>query len=87
MGILDAMDAKEQGAALFVEQPELLLAAVWHVAAKQFPDDRDTQREFVNAYSAARTRRDEYRKEKRDAATPPVSNASTKGDGTDPDAA
>ena len=57
------MDAKEQGAALFEAQPELLAAAVWREAAKHY-SDIDTQREFVNAYIAARLRRDEYHREK-----------------------
>lgn len=65
MSLLDAMDAKEQGAALFEAQPELLAPAVWREATKHFPDI-DTQREFVNAYIAARLRRDEYRREKKD---------------------
>ena len=62
MGLLDAMDAKEQGYALFEQQPELLAAAVWQHASKHFPDI-DTQREFVNAYISARLRRDEHRRE------------------------
>lgn len=62
MGLLDAMDAKEQGAALFEAAPELLAAAVWREAAKHFPDI-DTQREFVNAYISARRRYDEFRQE------------------------
>ena len=56
-------DAADQGHALFEREPELLVAAVWHVAAKHYPD-RETQMEFVNAYITARRRRDEYRKEK-----------------------
>ena len=63
MSLLDAMDAKEQGAALFENEPELLVAAVWHVAAKHY-SDRDTQMEFVNAYITARRHHDEYRREK-----------------------
>jgi len=63
MSLLDAMDAKEQGYALFEQQPELLAAAVWREATKHF-SDIDTQREFVNAYIAARLRRDEHRREK-----------------------
>jgi hypothetical protein len=65
MSLLDAMDAKEQGAVLFEAQPELLAAAVWHEAAKHYKEI-DAQREFVNAYISARLRRDEYRREKED---------------------
>jgi hypothetical protein len=65
MSLLDAMDAKEQGAALFEQEPELLAPAVWREAAKHYPEI-DTQREFVNAYISARRRRDEYQREKAD---------------------
>jgi len=65
VSLLDAMDAKEQGAELFTREPELLAPAVWREASKHFPDI-DTQREFVNAYISARRRRDEHRREKAD---------------------
>lgn len=62
MSLLDAMDAKEQGYALFEKDPELLAPAVWREAAKHY-QNIDTQREFVNAYISARLRRDEHRRE------------------------
>jgi len=65
LSLLDAMDAKEQGFALFEQDPELLAPAVWREASKHYPDI-DTQREFVNAYISARLRRDEQVREKRD---------------------
>lgn len=55
-------DAESEGWALFRAQPELLLAAVWHVAAKHFPDRYD-QIEFVNGYVNARRQYDEKRRE------------------------
>ena len=56
-------DVVDQAVALFEREPELLVAAVWHVAAKHY-QDRETQMDFVNAYITARKRRDEYRREK-----------------------
>ena len=52
-------DAEEAGAEFFESEPELLVAAVWHVAAKRYADDLDTQRQFVNGYVTARRHRDE----------------------------
>jgi hypothetical protein len=56
-------EAFDAGSEYFKSDPELLLAAVWHVAAKQFPNFED-QKEFINGYTAARTRRDAYHGEK-----------------------
>lgn len=58
-------EAEEKGMEFFETEPELLVAAVWHVAAKQYPE-LDIQREFVNGYITARRRRDEYQQEKRE---------------------
>ena len=58
-------DAEEQGAVFFVDEPELLVAAVWHVAAKRYPE-LDNQREFVNGYITARRHRDEYQQERKE---------------------
>ena len=59
------MNAEDEGYALFKAEPELLVAAVWHVAAKQFPE-REDQFNFVNAYITARRRADERRREDRE---------------------
>ena len=61
-------NAEDEGWALFRAQPELLVAAVWHEAAKHYPSI-DDQREFVNGYINARRRADEKRKEDSDETT------------------
>jgi hypothetical protein len=61
-------DAFDKGSDLFKSDPELLLAAVWHVAAKQY-QNLDNQREFVNGYTAARTHRDAYHREKNESSS------------------
>jgi hypothetical protein len=53
---------RDAGFDLFKEEPELMVAAVWQRAAK-LTEDRDQQREFVNAYIDARRQRDEYRRD------------------------
>lgn len=58
----DKSDAEDAGWEFFKKDPELLVAAVWHVAAKQYPE-RDDQMEFVNGYINARRRADERRRE------------------------
>lgn len=55
-------EAEEQGMEFFKTEPELLVAAVWHVAAKRF-EPLDSQREFVNGYITARRRWDERQPE------------------------
>ena len=55
-------DPNSEGWALFKAQPELLVAAVWHVAAKHYPDRYD-QMDFVNGYIDARRRADERRRD------------------------
>lgn len=58
-------NAEDEGWTLFKEQPELLVAAVWHVAAKHYQDRYD-QMEFVNGYINARRQQDEHRREKQE---------------------
>ena len=55
-----------EGELLFKDEPELLVAEVWHRAAKLY-QSRDSQMEFVNGYINARRRSDERRTEKNSA--------------------
>lgn len=52
-----------EGELLFKDEPELLVAEVWHRAAKLY-QSRESQTEFVNGYINARRRYDERQSEK-----------------------
>ena len=55
----------DEGWALCDAQPELIVAAVWHVAAKHYVK-REDQTEFVNGYINRRRQMDERRREEKD---------------------
>lgn len=61
----DELDYTEQGYDLFKINPDLLLAAVWWEADMRSKRLED-QFNFVAGYSAARKRRDDYERERRD---------------------
>ena len=59
--------AYEAGEAMFKAEPELSLVGVWWCATSHF-DGVASQREFVDGYTTARKRKDDYLREKREEA-------------------